>query len=379
MLTVLYLVGRDAPTSVPLEVVHFIRNERVRLVIAVFYGGSDNEVTQDFSHPFVHLKAQGSMDLRGIRGLRECIVQYRPDVIHVHHTASAFWGTLLGKVFAGSAVVRSEHNNHQYCSLGQNTVNWIGQLLSDRILCNSENTYGNFHPWEKWVVGECWEKVYNGVDVGRIDRASQRHDSVDLIESKNRIVIGSVGRLIPVKNYERLIRAFSLVTAERPEVHLVLIGNGEQRTRLEYVSKELNLTDHITFLGEVSRDEVYSALHAFDIFVAPSLSEGFCNAAVEAMAVGLPIVCSDIQTLHEVVGDVATYVDPESPDSIARGLIELIQQGPAGWRERGHACRERAVGRYAIERTAEAYVRNYFIAAGRDVPKSILEVVINDI
>jgi glycosyltransferase involved in cell wall biosynthesis len=180
-----------------------------------------------------------------------------------------------------------------------------------------------------------------------------------------------VGRLIPQKNYERLIQAFSTVVDAEPGAKLVLVGDGKKRPQLSELVQELELSDHIIFLGEVSRDQVYALLHEFDIFVIPSLWEGFCNAAVEAMAAGLPLVCSDIQTLHEVVGDVALYVDPESPDNIAQGLLDLLQEDPVQWRERGKACRKRAVERYSIERTAKAYVRNYFIAAGQSEPKEL--------
>jgi glycosyltransferase involved in cell wall biosynthesis len=291
----------------------------------------------------------------------------------VHHTASALWGALLGKLSKGIAVVRSEHNNHQFHSVGQNVANWISELLADRILCNSQDTYRNLHSWEKWAVKGRWEKVYNGVDVGRIDRAKQRGDYLGLDESEDKIVVGSVGRFVRQKNYERLIHALPMVVREKPSVHLVLVGDGEKRRALEDLARELGLSDRVTFLGEVPRDRVYTFLHEFDLFVVPSLWEGFCNAAVEAMAAGLPIACSEIRTLQEVVGDVATYFNPESADSIARGLISLLQEGPVKWRECGQACRKRAIDNYSIERTANAYVRNYFAAVGWSMPESDLK------
>jgi len=371
MLTVLYLVGRDAPTSVPLEVANFIRDERVRLVVAAFYGEGDGQEDDQPEYPLVHIRSKGSLDVSGIRALSDCIRQHRPDVIHVHHTASAFWGALLGKTLTGASIVRSEHNNHQHHTTAQNIINWVSQLLSDRVLCNSQDTYRNLHAWEKWAIGDQWEKVYNGIDVDRIDCASQPGTPLRLKRDAGEIIVGSVGRLIPQKNYERLIQAFSTVVDAEPGAKLVLVGDGKKRPQLSEMVQELDLSDHIIFLGEVSRDQVYALLHEFDICVIPSLWEGFCNAAVEAMAAGLPLVCSDIQTLHEVVGDVALYVDPESPDNIAQGLLDLLQEGPAQWHERGQACRKRAVERYSIERTAKAYVRNYFIASGQSEPKEL--------
>jgi glycosyltransferase involved in cell wall biosynthesis len=200
------------------------------------------------------------------------------------------------------------------------------------------------------------------VDVERIDQlASVTPPFSGQFEG---VTIGSVGRLVTQKNYVRFIKAFAeVVNRTEWNVRFVLIGDGDQRDSIRAEIGRLGLNGDVTMVGEVDRDTVYAALHRFDLFVVPSLWEGFCNAAVEAMAAGLPILCSDIQTLHEVVGEEATYVDPERPEQMANALLELIKQGPEEWKRRGENARRRAHKHFTVQRTAEAYAESYLEVA----------------
>jgi len=332
-------------------------DKKIDLTVAAFK--ERNGSKEHFASEVIPLEARSIFDLKGITNLYRCILESEPEAIHVHHTASAFWGSILAKLVAGAAVIRTEHNNQQHYSLPQNILHGCSQFLADRVLCNSKDTYCNLYPLQKWAIGDSWEVVYNGINVSRIDAAANRELPVRIQEVKNRVLIGSVGRLVDQKNYQRLIDAFSSVLEEVLEAHLVLIGDGENRLQLEREAVAQGIEDRITFLGECPRDDVYAALHEFDLFVMPSLWEGFCNAVVEAMAVGLPVVCSDISTLHEVVGDAAHYADPNDPADMARALIELLNMDSSVRKRWGERARKRAAERYTIEGTAEKYVETY--------------------
>ena len=354
---VIYVVGRNAPTSIPLEVADVMVEKKIDLTVAAFKERNGNK--EHFAPEVIPLEARSIFDLKGITNLYRCILESEPEVIHVHHTASAFWGSILAKLVAGAAVIRTEHNNQQQYSLPQNILHGCSQLLADRVLCNSKDTYCNLYPLQKWAVGDNWEVVYNGVDVSRIDAAVDRAPPVCLEKLEDRVLVGSVGRLVDQKNYGRLLQAFPSVVQESPEAHLVLVGDGENRTELEQEAVAQGIEDRVTFLGECPRDDVYAALHEFDLFVMPSLWEGFCNAVVEAMAAGLPVVCSDISTLREVVGDAAHYADPNDPADMARALIELLNMDSSVRKRWGERARKRAAERYTIEGTAEKYVEAY--------------------
>lgn len=253
--------------------------------------------------------------------------------------------------------MRTEHNNAEFRTPIQRVLNSVSQALSDLVLCNSRNTYRSMTSVQKRLIGDQWRVVYNGIDVERIERASSLSPP---FEKENAITVGSVGRLVDQKNHRRLIGAFSKVVSRFSKpVRLVLVGDGENRRALEQQIDDLGLNEEIVLVGEVDKDEVYAALHSFDTFIVPSFWEGFCNAAVEAMAAGLPIVCSDIPTLREVVGDVALYADPEDSNDIANVLLDLLRRGEEEWRRTGAEAYRRATERYSVTRTAEQYEQSY--------------------
>jgi glycosyltransferase involved in cell wall biosynthesis len=357
---VLYLVGRIAPTSVPLDVAQFIRAPRIRLHTAAFY--ETHYSGESFGVAPTCMEAKSRYDISAVYRLYRYIRRLQPDVLHVHHTMPAFWGALLGKSYAQAQLVRSEHNDYESRSRGQRAIDTVSQGLADQVLCNSRSTYRSVGEMRKRILGAQWKVVHNGIDVQRIERASLHTPPFE--ERRERVTIGSVGRLVNEKNYSFLIRAFAqIVDQSEEEVELVLVGDGDNREIIESEIYRLGLGEHVLLTGEIDRDAVYAALHAFDLFVLPSLSEGFCNAAVEAMTAGLPIVCSDIRTLREIVGDVAIYADPERPESFTRAIGTLLKEGRDGWKRRGEKARSRAVEKYSIERTAGKYVESYLEVA----------------
>jgi len=359
-ITVLYLVGRVAPTSVPLEVAQFIEDDRVRLRPVAFYKTEYSEESLEVTP--VCIEAESRYDISAVYRLYRYIRRVQPDVLHVHHTMPAFWGALFGRGMMGARLVRSEHNNYVYRSSGQRAINTVSQGLGDRVLCNSQNTYRSMEAWRKRLLGEKWGVVYNGIDVDRIDRSNSEDPPFE--GEYDGVTVGSVGRFIDQKNYQRLVQAFAqVVERSERECRLVLVGDGDKREVIKKEVSRLGIEEQVVLTGEVNRDTVYAALHAFDLFIVPSLWEGFCNAAVEAMAAGLPIVRSDIPTLREVVGDVAIYADPERSESFTRAIGTLLKEGEGGRKERGKKARSRALERYSIERTAKEYVDSYLQVA----------------
>jgi len=121
---------------------------------------------------------------------------------------------------------------------------------------------------------------------------------------------------------------------------------------------ELGLSNNIRFVGEIPRQRVYKVLGKSNVFVMPSSAEGFCVAAVEAMAAGLPVVVSDIPVFHEVVGEPGLFADPNDPTAFADAISDLLRD-PERRRTLGQANRDRARNRFSLERTALEYYNIY--------------------
>jgi glycosyltransferase involved in cell wall biosynthesis len=352
---ILYVIGEFSPTSIPLEVAQNIKDNDIQLHVAGFY--SSTYELEGGSFKTIRVGARGWSDINAIRKIYKYIRAYKPDVVHVHHTVSAFWASLFGKT-NGAKLVRTEHNNTNFRTVVQKLPNSVGRTLADFLICNSKNTYQSLSTFQKRLVGDQCSVIYNGIDVDRIDRASNMRPPFERKEEA--VTVGSVGRLTEQKNYSRFLEAFDQVrNVFEQEIRLIIIGDGEEQENLERKASRLGLGDQVCFTGRINRDDVYAALHTFDIFVMPSLWEGFCNAAVEAMAARLPLVCSDIPTLKEVVGGVAMYSNPDDSSHFASTLLSLVKKGGEEWDRKGEEARKRAVKRYSVSSTAERYVQVY--------------------
>lgn len=139
------------------------------------------------------------------------------------------------------------------------------------------------------------QTIYNGYDFRKIDiEINSLLNNEELVLFKEKYIIVTMGRLNMAKAQWHLIRAFSNIVREIPEVQLLILGNGELEQYLKKLTKELNLDRKVIFGGLLKNP--FHVLAKCHIFVFPSLYEGFPNAMIEAMYCGLPVIASDFQT-----------------------------------------------------------------------------------
>jgi glycosyltransferase involved in cell wall biosynthesis len=173
-----------------------------------------------------------------------------------------------------------------------------------------------------------------------------------------------VGRTNPQKNIPRLVEAFAVLRGEIQEhsvyrdLRLLIIGDEISRyPALRHAVIQSRVEDTVRFLGFVPIDTLRAFYQAASAFVFPSLYEGFGLPPLEAMACGTPVVCSNVSSLPEVVGDAAEIVNPENVFDIARGIREVLLN-----RERRSLLVERGfeqARRFSWERTAQQVLDAY--------------------
>jgi glycosyltransferase involved in cell wall biosynthesis len=142
---------------------------------------------------------------------------------------------------------------------------------------------------------------------------------------QNETVLISVGRLAPEKNWDTLLRAFARLSPQRPDLRLVLIGDGPAKAALETLSVELGIAEHITFTGSLAFEDVPCHLKAADVFVFASVTETQGLVTIEAMAAGLPIVAVDGSGTRDIVehGKQGFLVENDA-DALAKGIEQLL-------------------------------------------------------
>lgn len=131
-----------------------------------------------------------------------------------------------------------------------------------------------------------------------------------------------VGTAYPHKNLEGLVRAFSLIYKQRPQFKLVLVGKKDYfYERLSQEIQEIGLSEMIVCVGEVNDEELHTLYSEAELYVFPSLCEGFGLPPLEAMLQGLPVLAAHIPCLTEILGDAAEYFDPYDVTAMAEKML----------------------------------------------------------
>lgn len=172
-----------------------------------------------------------------------------------------------------------------------------------------------------------------------------------------------VGLRIAHKNLEGLIRAFLLVATEVPDLRLVIAGSRYRSPDMvDRWKADLRLAGRLVEFPDVTDDDLRRLYAGARAFVFPSLAEGFGLPPLEAMASGVPVVCSDIPVFREVYGEAVCYVDPRHPESIANGIRRVLTDPDFsfGLSRKGG---ERAA-RYRRERSLKEHLESIRILSG---------------
>jgi glycosyltransferase involved in cell wall biosynthesis len=176
-------------------------------------------------------------------------------------------------------------------------------------------------------------------------------------------VIGYVGRIMPEKDLETWLRAAALVAQRYPEAHFVLVGEGRDSAtlgQLQRLASELGMAERVHFPGY--RAHLLPVYGSFDLFVLSSRREGLPNSILEAMAVGLPVVTTDVAGTKELVLDGQTgYVVPQgNVDRLGQAMGMLLADNQLRHRL-GQAGRERIEREFSftqrMQRVEELYAR----------------------
>ncbi|KIX13212.1 sugar transferase [Dethiosulfatarculus sandiegensis] len=198
--------------------------------------------------------------------------------------------------------------------------------------------------------------IFNGVDLKGyapdMEARSLIREELGLLTGQALLI--TVGRLSQVKDQAGMLQALALLKGISPLPVLALVGDGPERNSLTALTEELGVKDHVRFLGD--RRDVPKLLAASDCFVLSSVSEGISKALLEAMAVGLPVVATNVGGNPELVCPKQTglLVPQGEPKALAQALATVLLDGGLAQRL-GRAGRERVKKSFDVRATAQAY------------------------
>ncbi len=291
----------------------------------------------------------------------------RPSIVHSRNWAT-FDAVVAARLAGVPVVVHGEHGRDIADPLGRNwrrnqARRWLSPLV-DRFVTVS-------HELRRWLVervrvpAEKVVTIENGVDPNRFGHHTPAAARAALGLPEGGLVIGTVGRLDPIKDQRGLLHAFAAIVPAYRDAVLVITGDGPYRGELEGAVAALGLGDRVRLLGE--RLDVPLVLAALDVFVLSSIAEGMSNTLLEAMASGLPVVATRVGGSPELVehGLTGRLVPPHDEGALA-GAIMAYCDDPHLRTLHGKASRDRAVGQFSLERMSQAHIELYAgLLAGR--------------
>ena len=202
--------------------------------------------------------------------------------------------------------------------------------------------------------------IYNGISLRRL---ASNETSIRRVKEKIGVtpggkIVGMLARLFTVKDPATFLRGAALVSQAMPETKFALVGDGPMRGELETLVRQLDLASKVVFCGE--QRDVGDYLSAFDISVLTSNTEGCSNAILEAMALGKPVVCTDVGGNRELVnhGETGLLVPPGDAKALAEAIISLLSNQKILENMATNAKRS-FDGRFSMEKMVEQYQALY--------------------
>jgi glycosyltransferase involved in cell wall biosynthesis len=291
---------------------------------------------------------------------------YKYRIVHCHQVLSPAMIGAFAKIFWGKNLVVKVPGTGKQGGIAQINLmpfsSFRKKLLRqvDRFIYLSDDVYKELTAFGFANVAL---KLPNGVDTDKLKPVSVEvklalRETLGL-PSSCRLVIFT-GRLNPLKLLDILLRSWAEIvqSPDMPERHLLILGEGEESASLKALSEQLDIGEHLSFLGR--RENVGEYLQASDIFVLPSESEGLSNSLLEAMACGLAVVATDVGGSGEVLQHRGSglLVEPRNQSQLTDSLLILLKDRALA-RRLGREARKAVVAHYSLDCVVEQYVKLY--------------------
>lgn len=309
---------------------------------------------------------------RALRPIRALAKDQHASAIHCARCLPEGLMALALKAWCGLPYLCFAHGEELNYAAASRELSWLAKRAlsgSAFVIANSKNTERILR--ERWKLPAAQVRVLHpGVDTQRFVPAPRSESARTRLGWGDRPVILTVGRLQRRKGHDQMIRALASIRRDVPDVLYAIIGDGDERERLQALVADEGQGGHVQFLGELDDDALVQAYQQCDLFALPNRQdgediEGFGMVLVEAQACGKPVIAGDsggtAETLNE--GETGRIVDCQGPDALAAVVSELLTDGPL--RERmGTAARVWAASRFDWDALAVEAGRLFAEAAG---------------
>jgi glycosyltransferase involved in cell wall biosynthesis len=324
-------------------------------------------------HPLPIRTSPNPEDFRMVRNIRKICAAHGPfDVVHGHSSK----GGALARLVAVGTPAKAFYTLHGLNSMDPG-MSWVQRRVYntiEKILAMFTAGIITVSPEEQRAatsVGLPRNKartIPNGLD--QLELAPRPDARKAMSVGDKELVVGFVGRLVEQKAPEVLVHAFAAVAAAVPQARLAMVGDGPLMERLVTLSRQLEISDQIIWLGARDARQV---LAGFDLFALSSRKEGLPYVILEAMAAGLPIVATTSSGVEILVepGVNGSVVPPDNATAFAQALLNLLQK-PTLLARFGEAS-SRLIKNFTVDRMVESTLKFYRTALPAQAEPSVDE------
>ena len=268
-------------------------------------------------------------DIRAFLYLYKLIKKENFTIIHTHSSKAGFLGRIAAMFNKTPIVIHTIHGFafHDYMNsfkknifiyLEKLSAKWTHGLVTVSNLNKKKVVDLGIAPIEKL------KNIYSGIDLTLFINEKNDQFRKELNLDSNHLLLGSVGRLSNQKDPITMIEAFCIVIKRFPNAHLTLVGDGELRDEILIKIDQLQLNGRVHLTG--NKNDPWKIYHSLDLFIMSSIYEGLGRSITEALSCGVPVVCTSVEGVPEIVRDNETgiLVPPKDPGALATGIINSL-------------------------------------------------------
>jgi glycosyltransferase involved in cell wall biosynthesis len=322
----------------------------------------DLAVNANVASKVVHCRMNGIWDLIAINRVKALIEGGKFDIVHTHLPRADVIGRAAARFSRVPVVLTTIHALDKHRERLSKKIHALADRITmrfaTRVICVSNAS--RHHLCRQFPeIAHRVVTLHNGIDFNKFDQlidSKEARGALGLTTDKP--VIGVTARLRPVKGVEYLLLAVRKLTLQNLIGGCLIVGDGESKSSLERMAAELGISDKVVFTGY--RQDVALPLAAMNIFVLPSISEGFPTCLMEAMAMRKPIIATSVGGVPEIIddGETGVLVPPKEPDRLVSAIAKLIAN-PEEQKKMVETAYAKAVNRYSLQHMINEYESMY--------------------
>lgn len=311
-----------------LDFVRYLDKDKFEIVVGYLRG--KGTLAEEFKRQKIQpvfFDIRSRLDLAFVLKLTKFIKDEVFDIVHTHLIDADIYGYLAAKLANVPVIISTKHNTDDFRKKRSPAL-FLDSFVANHLSKNIAVSYAvrNFLVKYQDIKTEKIEVIHNGIEIKKFSCDTEKKQAkIDLNLKANDYIIGTVARFDEQKGHKYLIEAIPEVLKEVNNVHFIFVGDGPLEQAMQKKAESLKIKDYVTFLG--LRDDIPKILNALDIFVLPSLWEGLGISLLEAQAVGIPIIATDVDGIKEAVqnGKTGVLIPPANAETMAIAIIDLLQ------------------------------------------------------